>query len=60
MAHNLKLKVVAEGVETPAQLAFLRRHNCDIGQGYLFDRPIAGRDLVESLKRYPRRPAARR
>ena len=60
MAHNLKLKVVAEGVETPAQLAFLRRHNCDIGQGYLFDRPIPGRDLVESLKRYPRRPAARR
>jgi len=60
MAHNLKLKVVAEGVETQAQLAFLRRHHCDIGQGYLFDRPIPGRDLVESLKRYPRRPAARR
>ncbi|OLU16379.1 MULTISPECIES: bifunctional diguanylate cyclase/phosphodiesterase [unclassified Pseudomonas] len=60
MAHNLKLKVVAEGVETPAQLAFLRRQHCDIGQGYLFDRPIPGRDLVESLKRYSRRPAARR
>lgn len=60
MAHNLKLKVVAEGVETPAQLTFLRRQNCDIGQGYLFDRPISGRDLVESLKRYSRRPAARR
>ncbi|GLX15551.1 bifunctional diguanylate cyclase/phosphodiesterase [Pseudomonas straminea] len=60
MAHNLKLKVVAEGVETPAQLTFLRRQNCDIGQGYLFDRPIAGRDLVESLKRYSRRPTARR
>ena len=56
MAHNLKLKVVAEGIETPAQLGFLRRQHCDIGQGYLFDRPIAGRDLVESLKRYPRRP----
>lgn len=60
MAHNLKLKVVAEGIETPAQLAFLRRQHCDIGQGYLFDRPIAGRDLVESLKRYSRRPAAGR
>lgn len=40
MAHNLKLKVVAEGIETAEQLAFLRRHRCDVGQGYLFDRPI--------------------
>ena len=53
MAHNLKLKVVAEGIETPAQLNFLRRQQCDIGQGYLFDKPIAGRDLLERLKRYP-------
>ncbi|KFX71408.1 diguanylate cyclase [Pseudomonas taeanensis MS-3] len=56
MAHNLKLKVVAEGIETAAQLAFLRRQHCDVGQGYLFDRPIAGRDLINSLKRYPCRP----
>ncbi|MFG0722871.1 putative bifunctional diguanylate cyclase/phosphodiesterase [Pseudomonas sp. GLN_6] len=55
MAHNLKLKVVAEGIETLAQLTFLRRHQCDIGQGYLFDQPIAGRDLLEKLKRYQRR-----
>jgi EAL domain-containing protein (putative c-di-GMP-specific phosphodiesterase class I) len=55
MAHNLKLKVVAEGIETAAQLNFLRRQQCDIGQGYLFDKPIAGRDLLESLKRYPNR-----
>lgn len=55
MAHKLKLKVVAEGIETAAQLNFLRRQQCDIGQGYLFDKPIAGRDLLESLKRYPNR-----
>jgi diguanylate cyclase (GGDEF)-like protein/PAS domain S-box-containing protein len=55
MAHNLKLKVVAEGIETAAQLNFLRRQQCDIGQGYLFDKPIAGRVLLESLKRYPNR-----
>jgi diguanylate cyclase (GGDEF)-like protein/PAS domain S-box-containing protein len=55
MAHNLKLKVVAEGIETAAQLNFLRRQRCDIGQGYLFDRPIAGRELLERLKRYPNR-----
>ena len=58
MAHNLKLKVVAEGIETAAQLAFLRRHRCDVGQGYLFDRPIPGDDLMEKLKRYPRGPSA--
>ncbi len=40
MAHALKLSVVAEGVETSTQLAFLERHNCDIAQGYLFSRPI--------------------
>ncbi|MGE7992073.1 putative bifunctional diguanylate cyclase/phosphodiesterase [Pseudomonas sp. NPDC089554] len=56
MAHNLKLKVVAEGIETAEQLAFLRRHRCDVGQGYLFDRPIPGRELVDKLKRYPRGP----
>jgi diguanylate cyclase (GGDEF)-like protein/PAS domain S-box-containing protein len=58
MAHNLKLKVVAEGIETAEQLAFLRRHRCDVGQGYLFDRPIPGSDLIEKLKRYPRGPIA--
>jgi len=58
MAHNLKLKVVAEGIETAEQLAFLRRHRCDVGQGYLFDRPIPGAELIEKLKRYPRGPLA--
>ena len=58
MAHNLKLKVVAEGIETAEQLAFLRRHRCDVGQGYLFDRPIPGTELIEKLKRYPRGPLA--
>ncbi|MGL4316384.1 MAG: putative bifunctional diguanylate cyclase/phosphodiesterase [Pseudomonas sp.] len=53
MAHNLKLKVVAEGIETAAQLLFLRKQRCDVGQGYLFDRPIPGSQLVEGLRRYP-------
>jgi diguanylate cyclase (GGDEF)-like protein len=47
MAHGLKLDVVAEGVETAAQLAFLRRHRCDQMQGYYFSRPLA----VDSLER---------
>jgi diguanylate cyclase (GGDEF)-like protein/PAS domain S-box-containing protein len=41
MAHKLSLDVVAEGVETQAQLDFLRSNNCDEGQGYLFSRPLS-------------------
>jgi diguanylate cyclase (GGDEF)-like protein/PAS domain S-box-containing protein len=40
LAHNLRLKVVAEGVETEEQIAFLRSHGCDEIQGYLVSRPV--------------------
>ncbi len=40
MAHRLGLDVVAEGVETPAQLAYLRRVGCEHAQGYLLSRPV--------------------
>jgi diguanylate cyclase (GGDEF)-like protein/PAS domain S-box-containing protein len=40
MAHSLKLKVVAEGVETAGQLEFLRALGCDSAQGYLFSEPV--------------------
>jgi len=53
MARNLNLKVVAEGIETVEQLNFLRHQRCDIGQGYLFDKPIPGDQLLTSLRRYP-------
>jgi EAL domain-containing protein (putative c-di-GMP-specific phosphodiesterase class I) len=41
MAHSLNLKVVAEGVETEAQLAFLAGKRCDSAQGFLLSRPLA-------------------
>jgi len=41
MTHNLRLKAVAEGVETAAQLDFLREHGCDEMQGYYFSQPLA-------------------
>ena len=40
MAHDLDLTVIAEGVETAAQLTFLRQHDCDEMQGYYFSRPL--------------------
>lgn len=40
LAHELNLKVTAEGVETGEQLAFLKEHQCDALQGYLFSRPV--------------------
>jgi diguanylate cyclase (GGDEF)-like protein len=40
MAHTLKLRVVAEGVETKEQLDFMRRHGCDIIQGFYFSKAI--------------------
>jgi EAL domain-containing protein (putative c-di-GMP-specific phosphodiesterase class I) len=50
MAHGLNLKVVAEGVETEEQLAFLREHACDEAQGFLFGEPVPA-DAFEKLWR---------
>jgi diguanylate cyclase (GGDEF)-like protein/PAS domain S-box-containing protein len=49
LASNLKLKVVAEGVETAHQLAVLREMNCDYAQGYLFARPAPAADVERWL-----------
>jgi EAL domain-containing protein (putative c-di-GMP-specific phosphodiesterase class I)/CheY-like chemotaxis protein len=49
LAHNLKLKVVAEGVETEGQLNFLRSHGCDEMQGYYFSRPLPVEDCTRAL-----------
>src|SRR5690606_27652807 len=55
MAHKLSMTVVAEGVETEEQLHFLRRNNCDEGQGYLFSRPLSLAQLHQFLSDHQRR-----
>ncbi|MCH7998066.1 MAG: EAL domain-containing protein [Chloroflexi bacterium] len=60
MAHNLKLKVIAEGVETEEQLAFLKKRRCDEMQGYLFSKPAPAEAFEEMLKQSGRTPRARR
>jgi EAL domain-containing protein (putative c-di-GMP-specific phosphodiesterase class I) len=45
LAHSLGLRPLAEGIETPEQLAFLIEHGCDLGQGYLLGRPVPAREM---------------
>jgi EAL domain-containing protein (putative c-di-GMP-specific phosphodiesterase class I) len=45
MAHTLKLQVIAEGVETRAQLDFLVKNNCELYQGYLFSPPVPPEEI---------------
>ncbi|MES2553552.1 MAG: EAL domain-containing protein [Pseudomonadota bacterium] len=45
LAHNLGLELVAEGVETEAQLNFLKEQKCDAAQGYYFSKPVPAQDL---------------
>jgi len=51
LAHNLKLKVVAEGVETVAQAKFLRARGCDEMQGYYFSKPLPAAECADLLAR---------
>ena len=49
MGRSLKLEVVAEGIERPEELAELRRLDCQVGQGYLFAKPLTGADMAAYL-----------
>ena len=50
MGHSMGLQVLAEGVETPEQLAFLRQHGCDFYQGYLCSKPLPAQALTALLQ----------
>jgi diguanylate cyclase (GGDEF)-like protein/PAS domain S-box-containing protein len=51
LGKNLHMRVVAEGVETREQLAFLKNHSCPFGQGYYFSQPLTGRECSNLLRR---------
>ncbi|WLI90786.1 EAL domain-containing protein [Massilia sp. R2A-15] len=57
MSHSLHMEVVAEGVETEAQLALLASRHCDIVQGYYFSKPLAAPQLEALLRQDRRLPA---
>jgi diguanylate cyclase (GGDEF)-like protein/PAS domain S-box-containing protein len=60
MAHSLKLRVVAEGVENGRQLRFLARHGCEEVQGFLLGEAVPAAELLQELaRRRPRRAASR-
>ena len=50
MGRSLKLRVVAEGVETLEELAFLQAHHCDEAQGYYFSRPVPAAAVREAAR----------
>ena len=52
LGHNLGMQIIAEGVETDAQLAQLRMEGCDIAQGFFFGRPIPATEIGRQLARH--------
>jgi EAL domain-containing protein (putative c-di-GMP-specific phosphodiesterase class I) len=50
LAHNLGLCCLAEGIERKEQLAFLQKEGCDLGQGYLYSRPVPEEAFEALLK----------
>jgi EAL domain-containing protein (putative c-di-GMP-specific phosphodiesterase class I) len=50
MAHNMKMKVIAEGVETEDQLSFLVSSGCDEMQGYLFSKPLPAKEFEDLVR----------
>ncbi len=52
MAHTLDIRVVSEGIETPDQLEMLKSINCEIGQGFLFAKPMPIADYDKLIKNY--------
>lgn len=59
LAHKLKFKVIAEGIETARQLDQLHALGCDLGQGYLFSQPVEAKAVEKLLRKQSPLPKAR-
>ncbi len=55
LGKSMHLSVIAEGVETQEQAAFLLRHGCKLAQGYLYSRPVLAQDMLERWLDHPPR-----
>ncbi len=49
LGHNMNMQIIAEGVESEEQLAFLKQRRCDYGQGYFFSKPVAEHEMREII-----------
>jgi len=56
LAHNMDMKIIAEGIETPDQFAQLLTLGCDYGQGFLFSRPVTAEVAVSLMKEFTIQP----
>ncbi len=55
LGHKLGLELVAEGIETPGQQAYLEQQECDLLQGFLFSKPLPAAQLIAFIKTRPER-----
>lgn len=59
LGKDLGLSVLAEGIETKEQLMWLKKHHCDLGQGFYFSKPIPFNDLVKWLEHNKKQPTVK-